>query len=183
MDNRAFRTLKYQENGYCRVVGLSGASDKEEEGLLFVELAEACDRIAWDQDARVVVFTFDKNLKSLPGVEGFQSDDLEKSSLAESVAKLRQPVIAAIEGEAIGSGLELALACDIRIGTENARFGFPQITEASIPSNGGTQRLPRLIGYAKAMEMILTGEFIDADEAQRVGGRLVRMERGHLVGT
>jgi enoyl-CoA hydratase/carnithine racemase len=98
-----------------------------------------------------------------------QHDDSKRASLVEPVARLKQPVIAAIRGDAIGIGLELALACDIRIANESARFGFTQIHEEQIPSNGGTQRLPRLIGQAKAMEMILTGAVIDAGEALRVG--------------
>jgi enoyl-CoA hydratase/carnithine racemase len=85
------------------------------------------------------------------------------------VAQLKQPVIAAVDGDAMGIGLELALACDIRIGTEGARFGLPQVCDGTIPSAGGTQRLPRLIGSGKAMEMILAGETIDAAEARRIG--------------
>jgi len=169
VDGQTYQALKYQETGYCRVVDLSAALDRERGELLFVELAEVCDRIAWDDEARIVVFAFDEKLDSLPGIERFQNGGPERSSLVESVAKLKQPVVAAIGGDAIGLGLELALACDIRIGTEDARFGFPQIRQGRMPSNGGTQRLPRLIGYAKAMEVILTGELINAEEAKRVG--------------
>jgi enoyl-CoA hydratase/carnithine racemase len=169
VDNQTYRTLRYQEIGYCRSVDLPGALDKNAGEFLFVELAEVCDRIAWDDNARVVVLVFDKELKLPPHFECFQNSNPEKSSFANSVAKLKQPVIAAIGGDAIGLGLELALACDIRIGTANARFGFPQIRRGRIPSNGGTQRLPRLIGYPKAMEMILTGDLIDAEEAERLG--------------
>ena len=93
----------------------------------------------------------------------------EPAFWAEPAALLKQPVIAAIRGNALGLGLELALACDIRIGTEDACFGLPQICEGTIPSNGGTQRLPRLIGPGRAMRMILTGESIDAGEAHRIG--------------
>ncbi|MEJ2247570.1 MAG: enoyl-CoA hydratase-related protein [Acidobacteriota bacterium] len=89
--------------------------------------------------------------------------------MTEPVARLKQPVIAAIRGSAFGLGLELALACDIRIGTEEARFGLPQICEGRLPSNGGTQRLPRLIGLGRAMQMILTGESMDAGDALRAG--------------
>ena len=71
--------------------------------------------------------------------------------------------------DAVGLGLELALACDIRICTEPCHFGFPHIEKGSIPRDGGTQRLPRLVGKAKAIEMILMGESIDAREACRIG--------------
>jgi len=79
------------------------------------------------------------------------------------------PTIAAINGDAFGQWLELALACDIRISAEDARFSMPQVTYGEIPWDGGTQRLARLVGRGKALEMILTGEVIDALEAYRVG--------------
>jgi enoyl-CoA hydratase len=132
------------------------------------ELADLCEQLAWDEETRVVVFAFDGEMKN---------------SYSGHVSQLKQPVIAAIRGDALGSGLELALACDIRIGTESSRFGLPQIREACIPSGGGTQRLSRLIGPGKAMEMILTGEPIEADEACRIGlvNRVVAQES--LMGT
>jgi enoyl-CoA hydratase/carnithine racemase len=80
-----------------------------------------------------------------------------------------QPIIAAINGFALGGGLELALACDIRIAAENATLGLTEINLAIIPGGGGTQRLPRLIGKGKALEMILTGARIPASEALRIG--------------
>jgi enoyl-CoA hydratase len=103
-------------------------------------------------------------------IEGLnQSRETSESSVVDPIAKLKQPVIAAIRGDAVGIGLELALSCDVRIGTENARFGLTQVKEGRIPSNGGTQRLPRLVGQGKALEMVLTGELIDAAEAYRIG--------------
>lgn len=83
--------------------------------------------------------------------------------------ELWKPTIAAINGHALGGGLELALACDLRVASENATFGFPEVTLGIIPGWGGTQRLPRAIGRAKASEMILLGERIDAQEAYRIG--------------
>ena len=80
-----------------------------------------------------------------------------------------KPLIAAINGLALGGGLELALACDIRISSGSAKFGFPEIGLGLIPGWGGTQRLPRLIGLGRATEMILTGRAINADEALRLG--------------
>ncbi|MBN1366951.1 MAG: enoyl-CoA hydratase/isomerase family protein [Dehalococcoidales bacterium] len=80
-----------------------------------------------------------------------------------------KPLIAAINGIALGGGLEIALACDIRIAVEKARFGFPETTLGLIPGWGGTQRLPRLIPWAKAAEMIYSGKWIDANEAYRIG--------------
>jgi enoyl-CoA hydratase/carnithine racemase len=80
-----------------------------------------------------------------------------------------KPLIAAINGIALGGGLELALACDIRIAAENARLGTPEVTLGLIPGWGGTQRLPRLIPWAKAAEILLMGKPIDAQEAYRIG--------------
>jgi enoyl-CoA hydratase/carnithine racemase len=82
--------------------------------------------------------------------------------------KINKPLIAAINGLAVGGGLEIALACDIRIAAENARFGLPEVTTGLIPGWGGTQRLPRLVPWCKAAEMILTGKLIDAREAYRI---------------
>ena len=86
-----------------------------------------------------------------------------------ALERLRQPVIAAINGFALGGGLELAMACDIRIASEKARLGLPEVKLAIIPGAGGTQRLPRLVGKGLAMELLLTGKMIDAQEAYRIG--------------
>ena len=83
--------------------------------------------------------------------------------------KIYKPLIAAINGVALGGGLEIALACDIRIAVEKARFGVPEVTLGLIPGWGGTQRLPRTIPWAKAAEMLFTGKWIDANEAYRIG--------------
>jgi len=83
--------------------------------------------------------------------------------------ELWKPLIAAINGNALGGGLEIALACDIRIAAENARLGTPEVTLGIIPGWGATQRLPRVIPWAKAAELLLTGRPIDAQEAYRIG--------------
>jgi enoyl-CoA hydratase/carnithine racemase len=164
VEDPIYKTLTCQEISGCKIVDLAAGRECEAPSLRFVELAELCDRMAWDEQARVVLLCFDGEM-----AEPAPRWGSERSSWVEPVAKLRQPVIAAIHGDAVGLGLELALACDFRIGTENARFGFPQICEGKIPSNGGTQRLPRLVGPTKAAQMILTGELIDSEEARRVG--------------
>ena len=105
----------------------------------------------------------------LPGIAKNETElniragsDGKRSSIAEPISRLYQPVILAINGDLFGQGLEMALACDIRIATKTSQLGFSHIKKGMIPCDGGTQRLARLVGKAKAMEMILTGEMIDA---------------------
>jgi len=97
----------------------------------------------------------------------------DRHALEERVASrlgcLPMPTIAAIEGNALGGGLELALACDLRVASEHARLGLPEVRLAVTPGAGGTQRLPRVIGPARAKDLILTGRILDADEAARIG--------------
>lgn len=92
-----------------------------------------------------------------------------EARVAQRLARLAMPTIAAIERDALGGGLELALCCDLRVASERARLGLPEVRLAVTPSTGGTQRLPRIVGEARAKELLLIGRIIDAAEAHRIG--------------
>lgn len=106
--------------------------------------------------------------ESQRGPAGRARHELE-SGVARRLAELPMPTIAAIEGNALGGGLELALCCDIRVASERAKLGLPEVRLAVTPGAGGTQRLPRVVGAARARELILTGRVITAAEAERIG--------------
>ena len=98
-----------------------------------------------------------------------QREAMRFPRIFDVMANFPKPVIAMINGFCLGGGCELAMSCDIRIASENARFGQPEINLGIIPGGGGTQRMPRLVGLGQAMKLILSGEMIRADEALRIG--------------
>ncbi len=144
------------------------------------ELNQALDVIAGDPTAKVVVITGGGSLAFVAGADlkevsqlGSMEAAKEMAALGQSVflkiQRLSKPVIAAINGVCLGGGCELAMACHLRISGDRARFGQPEINLGLIPGWGGTQRLPRLIGRAKAIEWVLTGDMVTAQEAFRLG--------------
>ena len=142
------------------------------------ELTEVLATIG-DSEACVVVITGSEDCNAF--VAGADVSELrernmleqrqasERPRVYERIADLRIPVIARINGHALGGGLELAMACDIRVAQRDAKLGQPEINLGIIPGGGGTQRLPRLIGEGQAMRLILTGDLIDADDAYEIG--------------
>jgi enoyl-CoA hydratase len=128
------------------------------------ELADACRQANQDDNVYVVVLT--------GAGKAFCGGGAEKGvvyGVASAIADIEKPVIAAINGDALGQGLELALSCDIHLATDSAKFGFPELAQGLIPADGGTQRLARLLGRGKALELILTAETITAAEALEIG--------------
>lgn len=143
------------------------------------ELSQLLDEIENDDDLRALVVTGAGDKAFVAGADINELVDRD-AILGRKVSRTRQevftrienlpvPAVAAVNGYALGGGLELALACSIRICSEEAKFGAPEVKLGIIPGDGGTQRLPRLVGMGRAMEMILTGDFIDAQEAFRIG--------------
>lgn len=137
------------------------------------ELAETCLQVNLDKEVNAVIITGAGETFCSGADERYSSDSKDalfgSRTPAESIADLGCPTLAALNGDACGHGLELALACDIRIAASEAKFGLPQISEGYMPEDGGTQRLPRIVGKAKALEMVLTGQIIDAKEALETG--------------
>ena len=148
-------------------------------GAMLAELAGAVAEVADNGSIRVAIITGAGPKAFMAGADIAAMKDMDPvqgRSLAQlahrtygAIERSRKPYIAAVNGYALGGGCELALACDIRIVAENARFGQPEINIGILPGFGGSQRLPRLIGKGRALEMILTGEMIDATEACRIG--------------
>jgi enoyl-CoA hydratase len=143
------------------------------------QLREALAELAVADDVRAVVvsgrgeraFCAGSHIGEFEALRGRVAEGklLLEKLVYRQLAELPMPTIAAIEGDALGGGLELALCCDLRIASERARLGMPEVRLAVLPGSGGTQRLPRLVGPARAKELILTGRIISAHDAERIG--------------
>ncbi len=139
---------------------------------LLVDVAAALDEAAANDEIRCVVITGDDrafsagaDIKEMPE-DGFPMwAAADRLKAWKTIEKFPKPLIAAVNGYALGGGCELTLLCDIVIAGEDAQFGTPEVKIAAFPGDGGTQRLPRAIGKARAMKMVLSGEFIDAETA------------------
>jgi len=175
--------VKYTETGHVAVITLNDPGrGNVMDAALAQELIAMCLQINQNSDIYFTVITgagdkfcigneleyyagtgkdlkaAAKKLKENPGYE-----------VASALAMIECPVIAAINGDALGQGLEIALACDIRYAADNAHFGFPNTSAGLMPMDGGTQRLPRLVGKGKALELLLGGGVIDSREAMNIG--------------
>ena len=179
--------LEFRQDGPVATVILNRPeSGNRINGATSAELREVCRRIAEDEGVRVVIVTGNGNVfstgREIPpqdllstGPEG-PLDWICNLQVASSLAELPVPVIAAVNGDALDHGLELALAADLRIAAPEAHFGLSELGRDTFPWDGGTQRLPRLVGPAWARDMIFTGRIIGADQALELGlvNRLVK---------
>jgi len=144
---------------------------------LVAEIGRALDDLEADDAIGAIVLTGNekafaagadiKEMADKTYMQAYAEDFITKGW--ERVAQCRKPVVAAVAGFALGGGCEVAMMCDIVIAADNARFGQPEINLGTMPGAGGTQRLPRFIGKAKAMDLCLTGRMMDAAEAERLG--------------
>jgi len=142
------------------------------------ELREAAAQVSADAGVRAVVlyggekvFAAGADVKEFAGQDHayMMRDAIRLSNCFDALARIPKPVIAAVTGYALGGGCELALTADFRVSADNARWGQPEILLGLIPGAGSTQRLPRLIGPAKAKDLIFTGRFVNAEEALEIG--------------
>jgi enoyl-CoA hydratase len=174
----AFETLLVDLRGPVGLItlnrpeALNALSDR-----LMTELGQTIDALEADDAIGAMVltgsakaFAAGADIREMAGrgyADVFLSDFI--TATWERVARTRKPVIAAVAGHALGGGCELAMMCDFILAADTAKFGQPEITLGTLPGAGGSQRLTRLVGKSKAMEMILTGRLMDAAEAERAG--------------
>jgi enoyl-CoA hydratase/carnithine racemase len=160
-----YSTVSYTEKDHVAYLTLNRPEADNRINLeLAQELADACRRA--DRNDEVYVVVISGAGKAFCG--GGEAKG-EVYNVASALADIEKPVIMAINGDALGQGLELVLAGDIRLAADDARFGLPQLTDGLIPADGGTQRLARLVGRGKALELILTAETIAAKTALEIG--------------
>ena len=173
----AYETILVETRGRVAVIRLNRPQALNAlNAALMKDLIAALDRLEDDRAVSCLVITGSdkafaagadiKEMADKSYIDAFMDDF---AAAWERVARARKPMIAAVAGFALGGGCELAMMCDLVIAADNARFGQPEIKLGVIPGIGGTQRLTRAVGKAKAMDLILTGRMMDAQEAERAG--------------
>jgi enoyl-CoA hydratase/carnithine racemase len=156
------KTIECEEKDQIALVRLDVEPTEDDRFLqISYEFTDFCAEISSKEDVRVI--------------------DRGIPSMVDAVSALEIPVIIGLDGYIIGQDLELALACDIRVATQESFLGFPHIEKGYIPSQGGTQRLPRLVGKGMALEMVLTGNLFDMETSRRIGlvSRIVKRNELH----
>jgi enoyl-CoA hydratase len=173
--------ISSEQDGFVAVVTIDNPPMNALSAALLDELESELDRLDADDGVRAIVlrgggeraFVAGADIKEFPSLrespptEGGSARGIQK--LGNRMDEARTPFVAAIQGFCLGGGLELAMCCDIRVASDDAQLGQPEIKLGLIPGGGGTQRLPRLVGQGRAMLLNLTGDFVDAGTAERWG--------------
>ena len=162
---------------YIALIELNRPKDLNALNLqLMGELRDALKSLDEEDDVRVIIITGNEkafaagaDIKEMAGKSAIDMLNADNFNTWEQIRRTKKPLIAAVSGFALGGGCELAMTCDMIVASETAKFGQPEIKIGVIPGAGGTQRLTKAIGKARAMEMVLTGKFIDATEAMAFG--------------
>ncbi|GAB4075033.1 enoyl-CoA hydratase [Barrientosiimonas marina] len=172
-------TINYETHDHVAVLTIQSPPANALTRNLLNDLKDYMDKLETDSTIKAVVLKGEgkffsagadvKEFTALQNASDYQSLSQKGQELFNQIERFSIPVIAAIHGAALGGGLELAMACHIRIVTEEAKLGLPEVTLGILPGFAGTQRLPQHVGAAKAYEMILTGEPISGKEAKTVG--------------
>ncbi len=174
----AYENIIAEKKGRVGLITLNRAKALNAlNAALIAELEQALDSFEADDGVGAIVITGNdkafaagadiKEMQDKTFIDAYLGDFITRDW--ERIAACRKPVIAAVAGYALGGGCEIAMMCDFILAADNARFGQPEITLGTMPGVGGTQRLARLAGKSKAMEMCLTGRMMDAEEAERIG--------------
>lgn len=189
-----FKTLTYEKNKGIASVTLNRPEVLNVYNIqMRDDLHQVLSAIRDDPDVRVAIFTGAGDKAFCAGADLSEFLRAPSPTLARRARWRRdvwglflsipQPLIAAVHGYVLGSGIEIALCCDIRIASERAQFGLPEVGLGIIPAAGGTQTLPRTVGRARALEMLLTNRWIDSQEAYRIGLVNKVVEKGKLLKT
>jgi enoyl-CoA hydratase len=180
LDELDFKTLTLDQHGDLAILTLNRPQALNAlSGELLIELVEAVEAVAETAEVAALIITGNERafvagaditeLARLEGVYSGREASLGGQNVMHEIASLPFPTIAAIDGYALGGGLELALACDVRVASPGAKLGFPEVTLGLLPGYGGTQRLSRLIGPGRALDLMLTGRQVGAEEALQMG--------------
>ncbi|ERJ61421.1 enoyl-CoA hydratase-related protein [Sphingobacterium paucimobilis] len=176
-----YNTIVVEKEGHTAIITINRASKLNAlNAETLSDLSDALDGLAGEDNVRGIVITGagDKafiagaDIQEFVGMDGSQAVQLAakgQEKVMNKIADYSKPIVAAINGFALGGGLELALAAHIRIASPRAKLGLPEVSLGLIPGYGGTQRLPQLVGKGRALEMIMTGDMIGAEEALNYG--------------